>query len=70
VVSPDEGKTWIDEVYYTHYGLGIAGYDQTVVLEDDVMLTVAGTCDELESCGSWDAAIGKSDIWAIRWKPS
>jgi hypothetical protein len=22
----------------------------------------------LESRGSWDVAIGKSDIWAIRWK--
>jgi hypothetical protein len=68
MVSPDEGVNWNDEVYSTHYGLGIAGYNQTFVLEDDLMLTVAGTCDELKSRQSWDAAVGKSDIWAIRWK--
>ena len=70
MVSPDEGKTWNDEVYYAYYGLGIAGFNQTVVLEDDVMLTVAGTCDELESRRSWNAAIGKCNTWAIRWKLS
>jgi hypothetical protein len=59
---------WNDEVYCAYYGLGGSGCNQSIVQADDVILTVAGTCDELESGGSWDAAIGKSDIRAIRWK--
>jgi hypothetical protein len=70
MISPDEGKTWNNEVYYTHYGLRLAGYTQSIVLEDDLILTVAGTCDHLERLGSWDGPTGKSDIWAIRWKLS
>jgi hypothetical protein len=68
MVSPDEGKTWKDEVYYAYYGLGVSGYNQSLVLEDDLILTVAGTSDELKAAEVWDGATGKSDIWAIRWK--
>jgi hypothetical protein len=68
MVSPDEGETWNDEVYYAYYGEGEAGYNQSVVLPDDLILTVAGTCDALEVRERWDGATGKSDIWAIRWK--
>jgi hypothetical protein len=69
MVSRDEGQTWEDEAYYLYYGAGGAGYSQSLVLEDDLIVTVAGTCDDLEARKQWDAAIGKSHTWAIRWKP-
>ena len=67
MVSPDEGETWNDEVYYVYYGLGTSGYNQSIVLEDDVILTVAGTSDNLEA-KSWQDWVGTCDTWAIRWK--
>lgn len=68
MVSRDEGETWEDEVYYMYYGLGISGYSQSVVLEDDLILTIAGTTDNLEAHHSWHAAVGHSTLTAIRWR--
>jgi hypothetical protein len=67
MVSPDEGETWNNELYYVYYGLGVSGYNQSLVLEDDVILTVAGTSDNLEA-KSWQDWVGTCDTWAIRWK--
>jgi hypothetical protein len=69
VISGDEGKTWNDEVYYLYYGLGTSGYNQSIVLKDDVILTVAGTSDSLDA-RSWQDWVGKCDAWAIHWKLS
>ncbi len=69
LISRDEGERWEDESYYLYHGLGVTGYSQSVVLPDEVILTVAGTSDELEARGSWNAATGKSVLTAIRWKP-
>ena len=69
LISRDEGDTWEDEAYYMYYGLGVSGYNQSVSLEDDTILTVAGICNDLESRSRWDGATGKSQLWSIRWKP-
>ncbi len=69
MISRDEGKTWQDEVYYTHYGKAVSGYTESVVLADGVILTIAGTSDHPDARYSWDAAVGQSDLTAIRWKP-
>jgi len=69
MISYDEGETWENEVYYMFYGKAISGYSQSVVLEDDVILTIAGTTEEAAANQSWDAATGHSDLTAIRWKP-
>ena len=69
MISRDEGRTWQDEVYYTHYGSAVSGYSQSVVLGDDLILTVAGTCDNEPARSEWHEALGKSDLTAIRWKP-
>jgi len=70
MISYDEGETWEDKVYYVYYGAVISGYSQSVVLEDDVILTIAGTSDYVSGDpGSWDNWIGNSDLTAIRWKP-
>ena len=68
-ISRDEGRTWEDEVYYTHYGDPISGYSQSVVLEDGTILTIAGTCDHPPAATDWGAALGNSDLTAIRWRP-
>jgi len=49
-----------------YYAAGISGYSQSVLLEDNLILTIAGTA---EQDGGWDALIGNSDLTAIRWKP-
>ena len=69
MISRDEGNRWEDEAYYLYYGAGTSGYSQSVVLEDDLILTVAGTCDEPAAKHTWDAAVGHSVLTAIRWKP-
>ena len=69
MISYDEGQTWEDEVYYMYFGSATAGYSQSVVLGDDLILTVAATTEHLPGLGSWDACIGNSDLMAIRWKP-
>jgi len=69
MVSYDEGETWEDEVYYMYYGQAVSSYPQSVILEDDVILTIAGTSDYEPCKNSWDACIGHSDLTAIRWKP-
>ena len=69
VLAPNDpqASTVLDEAYYLYCGQVWSGYSQSVVLEDDVVLTVAGTSDHPEAAHRWDAGIDHSDIWAIRW---
>ncbi len=69
MVSRDEGETWQDEVYYMYYGKGSTSYSRSVVLRDQTILTLAGTSTNPEARTSWDAAIGHSQMTAIRWRP-
>ena len=73
MISRDDGKTWEDEAYYV-YAPGVTtnrgniGYSQSVLIEDDLILTIAGTTDTAGR-NSHAANIGNSDLTAIRWKP-
>ena len=73
MISRDEGKTWEDEAYYI-YAPGVTtdrgniGYSQSVLIEDGLILTIAGTTDTAGR-NSHAANIGNSDLTAIRWRP-
>jgi len=69
MISRDEGKTWEDEVYYVFFGEGGTGYSESVVLDDDTILTVGGTSTHPDAKRYWHASIGYSHLTAIRWKP-
>ena len=48
MISRDEGRTWEDEVYHLYFATkpgGLAGFSESVVLEDDTILTLAGATD-------------------------
>ena len=76
MISHDEGRTWEDEVYYVSFPTvpeGQAGFSESVVLEDDTILTIAGTSDQardryLPSSTPGTTTVGRTDVWAIRWK--
>ena len=73
MISYDEGKTWEDEAYYMYApgvvgNAGNIGYNQSLMLDDDLILTIAGTTD-VGGRASHAASIGRSDLTAIRWKP-
>ena len=53
-VSYDQGRTWEDEAYYVYFG-PMSGYNQSVVLKDGTILTIA--------------ALDDKEKVAIRWKP-
>ena len=63
MISRDEGSSWQDEVYYLDYSSAPGSYAASVVLEDDVILTVTGSTRPGQ--GPWDPA----QMTAIRWKP-
>ena len=68
MISHDEGRTWEDEVYYVSFATvpeGQAGFSESVVLEDDTILTIAGTSDMPVT---WPGSRPVADVWAIRWK--
>jgi len=69
IISHDEGATWQDEVYYVYYGIAQSGYSESVVLDDDTIVTIAGVSDYTAGNGSWEAWTGNTDLWAIRWRP-
>ena len=58
MISYDEGRTWEDEAYFLAATQGM----QSVVLEDDVILTVAVTSD-------YEAGPDHTCLTAIRWRP-
>ena len=78
MISHDEGRTWEDEVYYVSFATvpeGQAGFSESVVLEDDTIVTIAGTTDQardkyLPSSTHGTTTAGRTDVWAIRWKLS
>lgn len=69
MVSHDEGQTWENEVYYMFAAAAVSGFNRSVVLPDDVVLTLGGVCDRVEDLESSHGVQGNSDIVAIRWKP-
>ena len=79
MVSHDEGKTWEDEVYYLYFATepgGLSGFSESVVLEDDTILTLAAATDvrrtkrltASSSGSSTNNMIGNTYAWAIRWR--
>ena len=76
MVSHDEGRTWEDEVYHISFATvpeGQAGFSESVVLEDDTVLTIAATTDLpredfLSQSASGRTTSGHTDVWAIRWR--
>jgi len=66
MISRDEGKTWLDEVYYLDHTAFTGSYSASVVLKDDTILTIAGSS---QAGNSWEAVKDKTDLYAIRWKP-
>jgi len=66
MVSRDGGRTWLDEVYYLDSSLFAGSYTASVVLEDDTILTIAGSS---QAGNSWEAVKDHTDLYAIRWKP-
>ncbi len=68
MVSHDEGDTWEDEVYYLVCTDRGASYGESVTLDDDTVVTVAGIPDADAGEGS-DGAVGHSTMTVVRWKP-
>ena len=66
MISRDEGATWDDEVYYLDRTTFTGSYSQSVVLEDDTILTVAGYSD---AGNNWDVVVDNTHFTAIRWRP-
>ena len=69
MISRDEGITWEDEVYFVYYDSALSGYSESVVLEGDRILTIAGTTDAMAARETWDGATGHTVLTAIRWTP-
>ena len=66
MISRDEGKTWEDEVYYLDSTTFTGSYTASVVLEDDTILTIAGSS---QAGNTWEVVKNHTDFYAIRWKP-
>ena len=66
MVSGDEGASWEDEVYYLDRTTFTGSYSQSVVVEDDVVLTVAAHSD---AGNDWQAVLDNTHLTAIRWRP-
>ena len=73
LISRDEGKTWKDEVYYLDSTNFPGSYSASVVLADDTILTLAGSCADPSVGGfsdrDWERVKDTTDFYAIRWKP-
>ena len=46
MISRDEGESWLDEVYYLDYTRFVGSYSASVVLQDETILTIAGSRSE------------------------
>ena len=66
MISRDEGSTWEDEVYYLDHTVFTGSYNASVLLEDDLILTVTASS---KTGKSWEAVKDTTDVYAIRWKP-
>ena len=69
MLSRDGGETWADEAVYLYYGSGVSGFSASVTLDDGDVLSLVGTCDHEPARTVWDAAIGHTQVTAIRWNP-
>ncbi|MFH1008250.1 MAG: hypothetical protein V1800_12245 [Candidatus Latescibacterota bacterium] len=58
-----------DEVYCVYSDTALSGYNERVVLQDDLILTIAGTTDAMAARETWDGASGHTVLTAIRWTP-
>ena len=52
VISHDEGRTWEDEAYYVYFGK-LSGYNQSVVMKDGTILTIAALDDKQKVAIRW-----------------
>jgi len=66
MISRDEGKTWLDEVYYLDSTTFTGSYSASVVFSDDTILSICGSS---QAPGSWDGVRDNTDMYAIRWQP-
>ena len=66
MISWDEGRTWLDEVYYLDSTTFTGSYSASVVFADDTILSICGSS---QAPGSWDEVRDNTDIYAIRWRP-
>ncbi len=66
MISRDEGRTWLDEVYYLDSTTFTGSYSASVVFADDTILSVCGSS---QAPGSWDEVRDNTDMYAIRWRP-
>ncbi|MBI84413.1 MAG: hypothetical protein CMJ81_14560 [Planctomycetaceae bacterium] len=70
LISRDQGQTWEDEVYYLDSTNFPGSYTASVVLADDTILTIAGSCTDPSISGfDWENVQDKTDLYSIRWKP-
>ena len=58
--------SWEDKVHYLDRTTFAGTYSESVVLDDDTILTVAGYSD---GGTGWDSAVGNTHFRAIRWRP-
>ena len=69
MISLDEGASWENETYYVWRGAAASGYSQSVVFDDDTILTVAGSSDRRDADRrNWNTWSGHSCVTAIRWR--
>ena len=66
LISRDEGQTWKDEVYYLDFTTFTGSYNASVVLDDDLILSVVGSS---QAGNSWEKVKDNTDFYAVRWKP-
>jgi hypothetical protein len=66
MISFDEGNTWEDQVYYLDHTTFTGSYNSSVVLKDDVILTIVGSS---QAGNDWKSVTGNSEFFAIRWTP-
>ena len=69
MLSRDSGETWADEAVYLYYGSGVSGFSASVTLDDGDVLSIVGSSDHAPARTVWDAAIGHTQVSAIRWNP-
>ena len=67
MISRDEGRTWLDEVYYLDSTTFTGSYSASVVFKDDTILSICGSS---QAPGSWDEVRDNTDMYAIRWRPA
>jgi hypothetical protein len=62
-VSHDEGRTWEPRIYFVSHG---AGYPASLVLEDDVILTLCG--NSVLQADGFAPENGRWTAHAVRWR--